>query len=66
MNNQSEGWDNRFRVLKGKDHPDFYAAIKHMQVEQADVELMILEMSQSKSSKQQSRKIKAAKNMGNI
>jgi len=44
-NNVSEGWHNRFQLVIGKHHPDLYSALSEFQKEQADVEIMISEMS---------------------
>lgn len=44
-NNVSEGWHNRFRLLVGKNHPDFYSFLQEIQKEQADTEIAITEMS---------------------
>ena len=35
-NNASEGWHNRFHLLLGKNHPDFYVALNEFQKEQDD------------------------------
>ncbi|CAB0030720.1 unnamed protein product [Trichogramma brassicae] len=43
-NNVSEGWHNRFRILVGKNHPDFYYLLRELQKEQADTEIAITEM----------------------
>lgn len=52
-NNVSEGWHNRFRLLVGKNHPDFYSLLMEIQKEQADTDIAITELSLG-------RKIKAA------
>ncbi|CAI6367282.1 unnamed protein product [Macrosiphum euphorbiae] len=44
-NNVSEGWYNRFQLVIGKHHPDLYSALSEFQKEQADVEIMISELS---------------------
>ena len=44
-NNVSEGWHNRFRLVIGKVHPDLYSALKELQKEQADTEIIIAELS---------------------
>jgi len=44
-NNVSEGWHNCFQLVIGKHHPDLYSALSEFQKEQADVEIMISELS---------------------
>lgn len=43
-NNVSKGWHNRFAMLVGKKHPDLYYLLREFQTEQADTEIVILEL----------------------
>lgn len=44
-NNVSEGWHNRFHIVIGRDHPDFYSALTEILKEQSDTETIITEIS---------------------
>jgi len=45
QNNVSERWHNRFAVVVGKHHPDFYTALREFQKEQADTKSMVAKLS---------------------
>lgn len=55
-NNVSESWHNRFQVVVGKHHPDIYSALKELQREQGDTEIMIAELSLGRRVKAMPRK----------
>lgn len=50
-NNVSEGWHNRFQVVVGRHHPDFYSALKELQREQGDTETIVAELAMGKKVK---------------
>lgn len=43
-NNLSEGWHNRFQIVIGKQHPSLYVFLNELQKEQADTEIMSLQL----------------------
>ncbi|KAL6953007.1 hypothetical protein U1Q18_052277 [Sarracenia purpurea var. burkii] len=47
----SEGWQNRFRLLMGRNHPDLYSTLLEFQKEQCSTEVTIAELSLGKSVK---------------
>ena len=50
-NNISEGWHNRLQVLVGKKKPSLYTFLQELLKEQADVEVMIRQLSLGKAVK---------------
>ena len=41
----SEGWHNRFQVIVGLHHPDLLTALRELQLEHADTETNVAELS---------------------
>ena len=44
-NNVSEGWHERFQIVIGRLHPDLFTALRELQLEQADTETIVAELS---------------------
>ena len=48
-NNVSEGWHNRFNLLAGKVHPDFYSFLRLLRAEQKEVETLLVEVAMARA-----------------